>query len=250
MIAARGWRARFLAEWAVALACAVGAVTFAQIAWVRVPHPRPLEELSYYPSGYAVRAAALGHAESAADLAWLRAIQYYGEHRRNDNRFVRMAHVFDILTTLAPHFVPAYVFGAFALAQEGQDFPAAAALMEKGLANNPRSGELAFEAGFLYFVRPNGRDLVHASEYFEQAARLPDGPPEAARFAATCRQNRGDFGLALELWSEVLQRSHNVYLRQIAERQMGAIRSAIAAGRPEDAMPHLSVPRVIVQPRP
>ena len=246
MIALAGPRRRFLASWIAAALFATGAFLCAQAAWMRLPHPRPLEELSYYPSGKAVRAAALGHAETAADLAWLRAIQYYGEHRGSDNRFERMAHVFDILTTLAPHFVPAYVFGAFSLAQEGHDFDEAAALMDKGLAQNPRSGALAFQAGFLYYVKPGGRDLARASEYFEQAARQPDAPPQAARFAAYCRQNRGDLAVALELWNDVLRTSGNTYLRQMAERQIEQIRTAIAHGRPDEVVRRLSTPQVIL----
>jgi tetratricopeptide (TPR) repeat protein len=195
-----------------------------------------------------VRTAALGHAETAADLAWLRAIQYYGEHRRSDNRFERMAHVYDILTTLAPGFTPAYVFGSFALAQEGANFPAAAALMEKGLDANPRDGVLAFQAGFLYYVRPGGRDLAHAAEYFEQAARQPNAPPQAARFAAFARQNRGDLSVALALWSEVVRSSKNSYLRQIAERQIAEIQAAITAGRPDRAIRKLATPRVVMVP--
>jgi len=248
VITLAGPRRREFASWVAAVVFASGAFALAQIAWARLPHPRPLEELSYYPSGKAVRAAALGHAETAADLAWLRAIQYYGEHRSSDNRFQRMAHVFDILTTLAPHFVPAYVFGAFSLAQEGLAFDQAAALMDKGLAQNPRSGELAFQAGFLYYVRPGGRDLARASEYFEQASRMPDAPPQAARFAAYCRQNRGDLAVALELWNEVLRTSGNAYLRQMAERQIGEIRAAIARGRPEEVVHRLTTPQVILSP--
>lgn len=248
MIAIAPWRRRLLTAWVVAAGFGVGAWVLAQTAWVRVPHPRPLEELSYYPSGKAVQAAALGHAESAADLAWIRAIQYYGEHRHTDNRFTRMAHVFDILTTLAPHFVPAYVFGAFSLAQEGQDFREAEALMDKGLAANPRSGELAFQAGFLHYVKPGGRDLARASEYFEQAARQADAPPQAARFAAYCRQNRGDLAVALELWNEVLKTSENTYLRELAQREIDKIHDAMRRGRPDEVMRRLTAPRVVLSP--
>src|SRR5205085_6064425 len=123
------------------------AAGIANHAWRWLPHPAPLEELSYYPSGKHLLPMSCGHAESAADLAWLRAVQYYGEHRTTDNRFTRMAHIFDILTTLAPGFVPAYVFGAFSLAQEGRDFPEAEKLMLKGIEANPTNGWLAFELG-------------------------------------------------------------------------------------------------------
>jgi TPR repeat protein len=212
-----------------------------------LPAPRPLEELSYYPSGEFLRPATMGHAESAADVAWLRAVQYYGEHRFTDNRYLRMEHVFDILTTLAPHFLPAYVFGSFVLAQEGHDFPAAERLMTKGLDANPRSGELAFEAGFLYFVRPGGRDFRHAAEYFAQAARQSDAPPEAARFAAFARQQSGDLGLALELWQQVAETSANRYLKEMARREIEAIREALASGRTQDVVRHLGTPVVIVK---
>jgi TPR repeat protein len=245
--APRSIRGRMALSWTIALVLGAAAWLTADRAWRSLPHPRPLEELSYYPSGEYLRPIALGHAETAADLAWLRAVQYYGEHRRTDLRFVRMHHVFDILTTLAPHFIPAYIFGGFALAQEGFDFPKAERLMKKGIEHNPDSGRLAFELGFLYYVRPGGRDLKRAAEYFEQAARKPDGPPESARFAAYSRQNAGDLRVAYELWADVERTSANQYLREMAQREMERIREAFERGRAELAMKRLTTPRVIVR---
>jgi len=233
--------------WAAALAFWVLAFALAGAGYRLLPRPQPLEELSYYPSGNHLRPATLGHEETAADLGWIRAVQYYGEHRRTDNRFVRMRHVFDILTTLSPHFLDAYVFGAFALAQEGQDFHAAEALMQKGLEANPQSGQLAFELGFLYYVRPGGRDLSHAAEYFEQASHQADGPPQSARFAAFARQNSGDLGVAYALWSDVLENTTNPAMREMAEREMRRIRRALESGQTEIALDHLGTPRVLVR---
>jgi hypothetical protein len=230
-----------------ALGLGAAVVLLAQHAYLELPRPRPLEELAYYPSGRHLRPATVGHAETAADLAWLRAVQYYGEHRATDNRFDRMYHVFDILTSLSPGFIPAYVFGAFALAQEGSTFDRAEALMMKGLEANPTSGRLAFEVGFLYFVKPGGRDLVRAAEYFEQASRYPDGPPQSAHFAAYARQHAGDLAVAWALWSRVYETSPNPFLRELAERQMRAIRDAIQRGRPEDVVRRLTTPQVRLQ---
>jgi Flp pilus assembly protein TadD len=235
-----------LVAWAAALALGAGAIATGEAAWRQVPHPRPLEELSYYPSGRHLKAATFGHAESAADLAWLRAVQYYGAHRMTDNQFTQMAHVFDILTSLAPGFQPAYVFGAFALAQEGQDFRQAEALMLKGLDANPASGTLAFQLGFLYYVRPGGRELRRAGEMFERSSRQPDAPPQAARFAAFARQNSGDLRVAHLLWARVAQTSPNAYLREIAEKEMRRIEEALASGRLERARHRLTTPRVLL----
>jgi hypothetical protein len=239
-------RVRMAVAWAAALAFGLGAVAVLRVATATLPVRAPFGELAYYPSGQALRPASLGHAETAADLAWLRAVQYYGEHRRTDVRFVQLEHVFNVLTSLAPGFEGPYVFGAFALAQEGYDFPAAERLMLKGIAANPRSGRLAFELGFLNFVRPGGRDLKQAGEWFECAARLPGGPPNAGRFAAFARQHAGDLAVALLLWDDVRRTSTNPLMRDMAEREIAQLQDAIRTGRKPSAMRRLSTPVVIV----
>jgi len=240
-------RVRMLWAWGLALAMGSGAFLLAGHSARALPRPAPLEELAYYPSGQALRPATLGHAELAADLAWIRAVQYYGEHRQTDNRFHHLAHVFDILTSLSPRFESAYVFGAFSLAQEGRDFERAYALLHKGIEQNPRSGRLAFEMGFLHYVRPGGRDLPQAAAWFEQAARLPDGPPNSRRFAAFSRQHSGDLVVAYQLWAGVHESTDNPMLADIAKREMDRIRVAIETGRKERAMRKLTTPVVLMK---
>ncbi len=241
-------RRRMAVAWAFALALGAGAYATAHHANAALPHPAPFAELAYYPSGQWLRPATLGHAESAADLAWLRAVQYYGEHRRTDNRFDSLDHVFDVLTTLSPGFESAYVFGSFALAQEGRRFAAAERLMQAGFDANPRSGRLAFEMGFLYFVKPGGRDLRSAADWFQLASHLPGGPSSSARFAAYCRQNSGDLSVAWELWREVYETSQNAYMREAAAREMQRIRLALATGRAAAAIDRVSTPVVLLKP--
>jgi hypothetical protein len=80
---------------------------------------------------------------------------------------------------------------------------------------------------------------------FEQSARLPDAPPQAARFAAFARQHSGDLRVAYELWDRVAQESPNRFLREMAEREMARIREALAEGRAERAVRQLATPRVL-----
>ena len=241
-------RRRMIAAWAAALVLGAGAFRVADYCAHALPHRAPFEELAYYPSGYALRPAALGQAETAADLAWLRAVQYYGGHRESDLRFIQLEHVFDILTSLAPGFESPYIFGGFSMAQEGRDFAAAERLMLKGIEHNPTSGRLAFELGFLYYMRPGGRDLAHAGEFFERAARLPGAPPNAGRFAAYARQHAGELAVALQLWSQVRETTDNRYLRDMADREISRIQEALATGRRDLAVKRLTTPGVIVSP--
>jgi len=244
--ALRAVRVRMLLAWGVALALGTGMFQVAAWSARALPRPSSLEELAYYPSGEHLERVTFGHREAAADLAWLRAVQYYGAHRTTDNHFHHLAHVFEILTSLAPHFRSPYIFGAFSLAQEGFDFPSAEKLLLKGIANNPTDPYLAFEMAFLYYVKPGGRDLERAAEYFERSARLPGGYPSGRRFAAYCRQHAGDLAMAYALWSQVKESSENAYLRDIADKEMKRIQAAIVTGRKDLAVQKLSTPVVIV----
>jgi hypothetical protein len=196
---------------AVAIAVQLGAVQR------RLPTPEPLGELAYYPSGTWLRQSALGEATAWADLLWLRAVQYYGEHRMVDNEFKQMAHVFEVITTLDPRFQSAYVFGGTSLCQEGRQFEAGVRLLEKAVEHNPRAWIYPFELGFVHYVGTGGnRDLTRATFEFAQAARQPEAPEFCSRFAAWSGQKAGHEGVAFELWRQVAETTDNAYMRDKA----------------------------------
>jgi hypothetical protein len=188
------------------------------------PH-RLRDELLYYPSGVAVRKAALGHESTAADLAWLRAVQYYGEHKRSDRQFTMMGHIFEIITDLDPRFVNAYIFGGLVTAEDGRDVKRGVALMEKGIANNPESWQMAFETGFVQYIC--ARDHEAAARNFRRAASLPGAPESAVRFAAFVTAKAGDPRTSLYLWSEFADRTTNEEMRQKALKAIDKLQKEI-----------------------
>lgn len=175
------------------------------------------EELLYYPSGLWVRQASLGYETAAADLGWLRCIQYYGEHRMTDNRFERIGHVTGIVSELDPAFLQPVIFGAFVLGQEMGQPEQGLALLKKGLERNPQSWQLAFETGFLYYVC--FRDHAAAARYFALAARLPGRPDYVERFAAFAFQRAGEREMAVLLWKRV-EATGNKYMQDVARREI------------------------------
>jgi hypothetical protein len=200
-----------LAVFAVSGALAVGA---ARLAEANLPRPEPLAELSYYPSGTWLEPAAMGDAMAWSDLLWLRAVQYYGLHRETDNTFLRMSHVFDIVTTLDPRFQSAYVFGGTSLCQEAHQFEAGVRLLEKGQRNNPTMWIYPFELGFVHYL--GKRNLTRATFDFAQAARQPEAPEYCERFAAWSGQRAGYEAVAVELWRQVAETTDNAILRDRA----------------------------------
>ena len=208
-------RVRQLTPFAVAAAlwCAASAVDAAR------PERRMgrSEELLYYPSGLWVRQASLGYETAAADLGWLRCIQYYGEHRMTDNRFDRIGHVTEIVQELDPRFEQPTIFGAFVLGQEMGRPEAGLELLRRGLERNPQSWQLAFETGFLYYVCFD--DHASAARYFALASRLPDCPDYVGRFAAFAFQRAGEREMAVLLWKRVLA-TGNKYMQEVARREI------------------------------
>jgi len=188
--------------------------------------PRPTEELMYFPSGTFVRQSAMGQESALADIAWLRAIQYYGHHRLTDRRYDMIGHVFDVITTLDPQFVQAYVFGAVVLSQDAGKTKEALDLLRKGMRNNPEDWFLAFETGFVYYMVLH--DYRSAARYFTLSSRLPDSPEFTSRFAAFVEEKAGRPETALELWKQVAAASKNKYIKEIAEEKAKKLEAEMA----------------------
>jgi hypothetical protein len=175
------------------------------------------DELLYYPSGLMVRQAALGYETAAADVAWLRGIQYYGEHRLTDQKFDLIGHVMEIVAELDPAFIQPYVFGAFVLAQEMRQPERGLQLLERGRLANPDDWMLVFEAGFLQYVCRHDYDA--ASRYFTLAARMPGHADYVERFAAFASGKAGRRDLAILLWMRV-EATGNRFMREVARREL------------------------------
>lgn len=205
----------FLALGACALLL-LGAGALQGVMKERLARP-PVDELLYYPSGLLVRQASLGYETAAADVAWLRGIQYYGEHRLTDQKYELIGHVMSIVTDLDPRFLQPYIFGGLVLAQELKRTDEGLALLEKGMRANPDSWLLAFEAGFIHYVCRH--DYEAAARYFVRASRLPGHPEYVDRFAAFASQRSGNAGMAILLWKRVLA-TGNKFMQEVALREL------------------------------
>ena len=209
-------RAQAFAPIALALALLVGANLLFALAKDRI-QKNGEDELLYYPSGLMARQASLGYETAAADIAWLRGIQYYGEHRLTDQKFAMIGHVMEIVSDLDPAFIQPYVFGAFVLAQEMKEPERGLALLQRGRIANPDNWLLAFEVGFLHYVCLH--NYRAAATYFTWASRLPGHPEHVERFAAFVNKKAGNHDMAILLWKRVLA-TGNKYMQEVARREL------------------------------
>lgn len=199
----------------------------------------------YVTSGTLVRRMSLAYSALAADLYWIRTLQYYGGAKRTLASNVPalapppalaadalagyplLYPFLDLTTTLDPRFNVAYRFGAVFLAEpfpSGAERPdLAVALLEKGLRERPDRWEYMQDIGFAhYWYR---RDYRSAATWFDKASRLPGAPWWLRSLAATTLAQGGDRRSSRQMWTAIRESAEVEWLRQDAERRLLQLRA-------------------------
>ncbi len=192
-------------------------VLYASASTVEDIAARNLEtEVLYLPSGEFLRQAALGYKNLAADLLWLRTVQYYGGYKLGENSLELFRHLVDVTTRLDPRFRFAYIFGALIIAEDLGYVEQGVEILDRGIENNPEDWWLVFEKGFLHYVYQ--RDYERALQCFREAARMPGAESITRRFAAYVAMKAGHRQTSIQMWRELARKSNNPDMKKLAER--------------------------------
>jgi pentatricopeptide repeat protein len=221
-----------------ALACAAAglAVAFLAARGLEDRAGQRAERLEpiFFPRAEIVRPALLGFAGLAADLTWIRTVQYFGSRIERQERFPQLFQLVDMVTSLDPQFLEAYQYGGLFLSIARQ-FSNAIAIYRKGIAANPEAWQLPHDLGRLYFLEL--RDYAQALHWWTIADRLPGRPHYIPRFLIRLQAKVGHVETALELWQQMHRQSENEAIREIARREILQLQKELQrrAPRPLDA---------------
>jgi len=206
----------------------IAGVVFSTVRSQRYRYRAELNESLYLPSGKLLKEISLGYREFVADLVWFNAVQYYGEYRKDNHDLRYFVSLIDIVTTLDPHFVFAYTFGAIVVSEDLDAFPEGIEILKKGMSENPTNWELPFEIGFLNLI--HRRDMSHAARYFNLASRLPGAPEKTKRFAAYVYSLSGDSSSSIEMWETYKEYTDNQYMKDLADRYIARLQASGETG--------------------
>jgi hypothetical protein len=228
---------RALAAVAAIVALMGGASALQALREVRYPPPVSHESGLYITSGTAARRLALGYSALAADLYWIRAIQYYGNTKLKAGQaqpaapaagsheldaYPLLYPLLDLTTTLDPRFNIAYRFGAIFLAEPypgGAGRPdLAIALLEKGLRDRPDKWEYMQDIGFVHYWWRH--DYPSAAAAFDRASQIPGAPWFLRSLAATTIAEGGDRRSSRTMWEAIRASAEIEWLRNDAERRL------------------------------
>jgi tetratricopeptide (TPR) repeat protein len=207
---------------AMSAAALLGVAVWLQATRDRVFPAAQSEDETLYLTRRAASRVVFTHRSLAADLYWIRTIQYYGERTRRLRAqdalepppalaaqppvtFDLLYPLLDITTTLDPRFNIAYRFGAIFLSEERPHGPGrpdlAIALLEKALQVMPDKWDYWEDIGFVYYW--NVHDYVKAAAAFNRAADLPKAPWWLRSLAATMLAKGGQRSVSRTLWQQL-----------------------------------------------
>ena len=217
----------------VAIVLLMGAgVELQRIRDRRYPVKAIEDDALYLTSPAAARRLTLSYHALAADLYWIRALQYFGGTRRmldagqpvDDDRrqYAQLYPLLDLTTSLDPRFNLAYRFGAIFLAEPAPAGPGrtdlAIALLEKGLADRPEHWEYMQDIGFVHYWWRH--DYRAAAEWFRRASETPGAPMWMKSLAATTLVQGGDRQSSRRMWLAIRDSAEIEWFRRDAERRL------------------------------
>jgi tetratricopeptide (TPR) repeat protein len=185
----------------------------------------------FFPRVEILRPALLGFTSLAADLTWIRTVQYFGTRLEIKERFPQLYQLVDMTTSLDPHFLDAYLYGGLFLVIAKQ-YPNAIAIYEKGIAANPNAWQLPHDLGRLYYLEL--RDYKQATRWWEITDRLSGRPEYIPRFLIRLQARSGHLETALMLWQQMLEHSANEAVREIARREIQKLLEEMQKKPPAD----------------
>jgi hypothetical protein len=178
---------------------------------------RVTEEILYIDNGQALKKVLLGFENLAADLYWLRTVQYFGGKRLDaENKdFDLLEPLLNITTDLDPKLKIAYRYGAIFLSEafpRGQGSPELGIrLIDKGIAANPEYWHFYLDKGFIYYWFLH--DYKKAADVFMKGSKVEGAPYWMMATAGRMMTLGGERDVAREIWKFLYETAENDQMR-------------------------------------
>jgi hypothetical protein len=175
----------------------------------------------------AIKKMSLGYDPLLADIYWTRAVQYYGKRIGNYGaRFDLLWPLLDITTTLDPHLVVTYRFGAVFLSEPvlgAGRTDLAIELVKRGIAANPGEWQLNADLGFLYYWKL--RDYQASAAAYLEGGKKPHAPSWLTIMGARILQKGGSIETSRMIWSEIYESNQNPAIREHALQMLRGLKA-------------------------
>jgi hypothetical protein len=201
--------------------------------WGQGRHPSPEElrgkEVLLVPPGRILRHLDLGYHALAADLLFVRANLYYGQHILTDESLPWLDTFVDEVIALDPDFAKIYLWGAMTsvyrrrVNTEAQPewVQRANQLLERGMRRFPQDSRFPMRIAFNLHYELGDPDA--AVPYFERAARLPGAPAWLRQKLADLYTREGNQELARRMVQELAMETEELQLGPALQQRLAVL---------------------------
>lgn len=185
-----------------------------------------LEQEVLYLNPTSVKRLSLGFNGIAADVYWMRSLQYVGNNilslpadstvnNLGQLDLKLLAPLLDTAVTLDPQFMAPYQYAATILPEV--DVQAAIRLIRKGIDANPSSWRLYNHLGYIYWQQKN---FEAASEAYGRGAELPGAPAWMAAMKARTLTQGGSRYTAREIYTRMYEEASDELVKEMARTRL------------------------------
>ena len=192
------------------------------------------DEVVYVPSINQSKLIYLGYDQTAADVLWVRSLNYFARHLLTDREYPWLPKFVDQILELDPQFKSVYwwagsslLYGRF---RTNEVVMEANHYYERALKQFPNDHEAAYRLGMNYHSELQSDDPeMHkrfrrkALYYLELAASMPDAPKRIGELVAALNLKYGADELALQYLTDLYIRTKDPAELKRLERRMKAL---------------------------
>jgi len=188
--------------------------------------PEDFEDEDLAVQGSLLKGYALGFEGLIADWYCMKSLQYIGNKIIDSKEPVNIDNLnalnprllypyLDNATTLDPHFIEAYSYGAIIL--PAIDKEKAIKIAVKGIENNPNEWRLYHQLGYIYWRLG---DYEKAATIYDKGAEIENAPPFMKLMAAQMRKEGGSRETARAIYRQMSAEATDRQIKETAELRL------------------------------
>jgi hypothetical protein len=202
-------------------------------------------EVIYVPELRQMRLMTLGYSQAAADITWLRTLEYFADHFRSDRRYPWLEVFLEQIVALDPGFTKVYHWaGANVLYGRrftNENVERSNHFYELALKQNPDDFEAAYRLGLNHYIELSSKDKDVARTYrerglayFEQAANTPGAPDRVRRLIAAVSSKLGKHQLSLQYLVDMYMQTSDAEQKEVLRLRIIALKKTLGTSEIAD----------------
>ena len=195
-------------------------------------------EVIYVPNTVQLRIMTLGYNQAAADIVWVRTLEYFARHFSGDRKYVWLEHFLNQINHLDPGFHKVYHWAGanvpYGRRFTNENVERSNYFYKAALERKPDDYEAAYRIGLNYYVEMKGKTKEESAKYremglsyLERAANTPGAPRRMRKLVASISSRLGKKQIALQYLIDMYMQSSDEEQRDILAQRITDMRKLL-----------------------